>query len=680
MPVTRNPTGPDLSAMATVDVAPRTSSTGGSGFVVNPAIAGNNAWREAALDILAYEWANTDPAQRENFMQPYWGVGAVNGASKYGNLDMTDRVGANGIVYTSPATMAGLSRYLSTYVPGSNPTLESVIPYVPPAPNEYIESPDSVAARVSQFNNDRNYALNVAQENRIAAGQRASIAASNASSAAARSAASEASKNALAAAKMQADASRYGTDKQYAASIFGTNAGLWGSKEGNILDAIGGAGNLSLGYQGLLDQRVRDIIQNKSNPADFVERVHSIRALDAPVGTDVIGYRDVPELQGSIDKLYNYKPSAQPVPGAAAGASGVRDTVIRVGEKSAPMQKDTTEYVFNPTNAPLEVIPANAHGQALQMAMSRGFAGGSPAAPAFVDSPVVKTDIPKSPPVQPGPIDYDKNGPPPPLPTLPGNAYRGFTPYSWGELAANGVAPASAANPYANQQLYANEAGTKVVRVDPATGMTYSVYNDPATNPAMTSYNPNIRGSFSRTGSRDARTVVEGSTPRPDGQRRREYDQRPLGSGTTTTPTGEEIPENVTTPATNTQTTPAATTPVATTPAATLPASELNTIFKDYTDEQIQNLPFLKYLQGTMSPEAYNSLSTAFLQGPFGTLLPEAGALNLNQIHQISQDPDALGMLSSLYKGGNRNLASLIALAAQRAPVGNAIATSGIQT
>ena len=652
-----------LDQYGTIDVTPGVSSSAQPGYIINPNVAGNNAWREAALDILAYQWASTPPDQRDSFLQPYWGQGAVNGRSQYGDADMTDRVGADGIVYTSPATVASLSRYLSSYVPGSNPDLEGLIPYVPPAPNEYIESPDAIAARVNQFNNDRNFALDVAQENRIAGDNRASIAASNANAAASRAAAAQASQNQLAAASMAADASRFGTRGQFLSSIYNTDAGLWDAGQRNLLDAMQGAGSLSLGYQGLLDERVKDIIRNKSNPQDFVERQYSIRALQPPTGTDITAYRDVPELQGSISKLYNYNPPAQPTAPKLGAGGMVNDEIFRVGEKSAPAQKDTTEVIWNPTRAPIAVVPTNETGRALSQAYN-GYAPGT--LPGYVNTYLNDQGLQYN--DETGLAETKPEGDIGDVATGPASP-RGYTPYSWDELYSSGKRDVIAANPYASQPLYQDAAGT-VIRVDPATGMRYQVYR-PQTG-TVNYPSENVRTTQPISGAFDTSqtwNVARKRTAPP-----RNYSENPLGSGTTTTPAGGQINNTQNPP-------PPPVTPVTpVTPAAQLPASELNTIFKDYTDAEIQAMPFLQYLMGLQSPEQFNTLSTAFTNGPFGTALPEAGGMNLRKIWEISQDPDALGMLSSLYGGANRNLAALIALAAQRAPVGNAQATSGIQT
>ena len=732
-----------MPATSTIDLTPQVSSTNTGGMVINPNVVGNNAWREAAIDILAYQWASTPLDQRDQFLQPYWSQG------NYGSVDMTDRPGADGNVYSSPQTVAALSRYIASYVPGSNPQLEGVIPYVPPAPNEYIESPDAVANRVNQFNIDRNYALDVAQENRLAAGQAASIAASGRASASASADRQAAAKAQIAAAKIGADASKYGTQGQFKSSIFNTNAGLWGANESNLLAAMRDAGSLGLGYQGLLDERTNNIIKNLSNPADFVERMSSIRALQAPNPEQVAAYQNVPELQGSLSKLYNYKPSAQPVAptldGSASGTNpppaprpkrprrpegggmargGVTtDPVFMVGDKGVPAQKDTTEMVISHTpGAEYEVIPMNKDGRNLAQTM-RGYAGGTP-------------------------IDYTDNTPGPSAPANPTDSSpTGYSPIDWDEIYASGYGPARDANPYASQQTYISNDNQRVVRIDPATGMQYKVWGvAPTSNNLSRSYRPNVDmrkyGLENRNG--------------------RDYTIRPLGEGTVTTPTGGEQPGPATTPgwgetpggtgipapvvppgATPTVDTPAgpvnpntgrvgavpetpgayipdavgapremgnipvgyyvdpvtgALRPGQAPPAGSLPAGQPGapgtppaglggapagwdgTTFNNYTNAQIQDLPFLRYLQGIMDPATYNTMSNLYTTGPFGTMLPEAGAINLQKMYEILQDEDAAGMLQSLYKGGNSNLQSLLSMALARAPIGNARATSAIET
>ena len=107
------------------------------------------------------------------------------------------------------------------------------------------------------------------------------------------------------------------------------------------------------------------------------------------------------------------------------------------------------------------------------------------------------------------------------------------------------------------------------------------------------------------------------------------------------------------------------------TPAGTLPT---------YSDEMYQNLPSLKMLRGQMPVESYNQLNPGNAPGPFGTQLPESGALNYNRISQLMQDPVSFKLISSLYRAAGRDFAAEAGRAIVRAPLGNAAQGTLIRT
>lgn len=140
------------------------------------------------------------------------------------------------------------------------------------------------------------------------------------------------------------------------------------------------------------------------------------------------------------------------------------------------------------------------------------------------------------------------------------------------------------------------------------------------------------------------------------------------GSGTAAGPasqTSQQPPENITNP----------------------PPGPFNTTnipgfdFTSYSDEDYQNLPVLRFLQGRMSPEEYANYAGGMASGAFGTELPLSGSMNMSNIMEILQNPDAADVLRSLYRSGNLNWDALVGLAAARAPAGgNAVPLSGIFT
>jgi hypothetical protein len=105
-----------------------------------------------------------------------------------------------------------------------------------------------------------------------------------------------------------------------------------------------------------------------------------------------------------------------------------------------------------------------------------------------------------------------------------------------------------------------------------------------------------------------------------------------------------------------------------------------NTTLPVHEDIDFQNLPSLRFLQGLLGRNQFNAPATSSVEGPFGTNLPLSGLLNARRVLDIARDPDAQDALRSLYRGANLNYDTIVAQALRRAPVGNAVPTSGIFT
>ena len=99
-----------------------------------------------------------------------------------------------------------------------------------------------------------------------------------------------------------------------------------------------------------------------------------------------------------------------------------------------------------------------------------------------------------------------------------------------------------------------------------------------------------------------------------------------------------------------------------------------------YPDEVLANLPVLQYLKDQSKGSMFNTLSTASVPGAFGGQIPEAGAYNARQIYEISQDPVAMQMLSSIFRSANRDMSGEFMRTLGRAPRGNAVSLSSILT
>lgn len=309
----------------------QTSSTYRPGYVANTGlqtsgVPNNTAWREAAIDMLAYRWATADEATRADMV------------SRYGQLDPTD--GARYDPTTgqttyavSPQTNLILSQYVYSYS-GGDSYLDSALPYIPPRPDEFIEDPTTVALRVAQYNDDRNYGLNVRAEDRADRQQQLDQAYRQASLASAERIAAADNAAKLAAAQISADAQvqsasiaaeaqKYAAQLGFQANVYNTQGNIYSNQEAARLGALQSAGTLSLGLQNTYDARTRDIIANKSNPIDMVAREYSIRALQGPTGTNVPAYTNLP-ISDIINQQQNWQ--AAPAPTAPTLSGGVNTT------------------------------------------------------------------------------------------------------------------------------------------------------------------------------------------------------------------------------------------------------------------------------------------------------------------------------------------------------------------
>src|SRR3990167_6813262 len=298
---------------------PQTSQTAQPGYVLNPAKKGETAedWFQSSLDYLVKKWAGSDQVTRDTFLGTTWNT------AKFGSPSSNDYIGSDGMAFTSPSTVAVLTNYLKQYT-GGDPELDSAVPYRAPAPNDYIESPEQIALRMSQANADRTFGLQQQQEARLAYGQQldaqmqaASIAArsaeSSASNAAQIAAATIGANASMRNAEVAASANRYGTLGGLLGNIYGTQGGMYTAGEGNRVSALGTSGSLSAALQQIYDSRTHDIIANLANPADWVQREYTSRALQAPTGTTGPMFRDVPQLSEAINRLLNYTPGEAPI-------------------------------------------------------------------------------------------------------------------------------------------------------------------------------------------------------------------------------------------------------------------------------------------------------------------------------------------------------------------------------
>lgn len=98
-------------------------------------------------------------------------------------------------------------------------------------------------------------------------------------------------------------------------------------------------------------------------------------------------------------------------------------------------------------------------------------------------------------------------------------------------------------------------------------------------------------------------------------------------------------------------------------------------------DVDIQQTPGLRFIQGGQGAgEDFNRLSTSTIEGPFGTGLPLAGALNFTRAQEALQDPITGPLLSSLFRAASMNFAGEVERARKRAPTGQSLASTLVRT
>jgi hypothetical protein len=376
------------------DFKPQTSATYKPGFQLDPGRAGmttNTAWREAALSLLRYQWATSDPSTRQQLAGEF--------GTPLGEQDSIYRDPETGLVqiYSSPETNLILSYYLDSYS-GGNQYLDERLPYIAPTANEYIETPDAFATRVNNelLNADfdlkqKQYGLDVRQEDRLLAGQKLdyNLGLAQIQSGERIAAASEAGRIAAArisadasvqssqiaagatvqAANISAAASRYAADLGFDASVYSTQGQLFSAieqgkssrfaTEANIFNtqttarsnALNTAATLGLGLQQLGDTRVQDIIRNLANPIDLVQREYATRALPgAPEQNRIVAYSDIPGLSSILAAAKDFQP--QPGP----SAPGIGDVPV------APTRPGgTTSSTTNPPPKKKKPVPTTGH-------------------------------------------------------------------------------------------------------------------------------------------------------------------------------------------------------------------------------------------------------------------------------------------------------------------------------
>lgn len=608
---------------------PVTSSTYQPGMIPNQTAFGstitNLQWIQAFAEYWASRWAHGDRTVPDGWV-----------SAMHGEPDPTD---AGGLA--SPRTLLAFTRYAQQYKPGMDAQTDQTFPWVPPGPNEYVEDPVVTAARIGNEQWQKNFdeqlrQFNITTEEQarqfgLTLDQNERIAMSNAFNAA--------YQNQLA--KFATEAGIFSQQSQNALSLYNTSVGIWDSNEARRVETLGQAGQLSAALQGMYDARGQAAVAYSQNPGDMVARENQVRGIQASKAGEVGVFQNVDTLTEVIRRLIDYKPGDAPV---------------------APTMP----------NAPVAPVPV---GQDPLLANAgntgdTGYKAYTPPTPVMPGGQTAGSDVIKYPDVIPGYNGPDFSYPTQSVPNMPSAPSKILAPTPGGSATAN--------MPSGYQVI-----GGQIMRY--AYGKTAS---------------QGQRGGKLGTA---ARKMIVGD-PQADGQPNPELVQITGDNVKTTvtplkgTPMGNVAMQPMPMPLP--QMRPSALPPsgIRQSPLAMVMA-KLNMMnprtingvqafangtpdvnMPTYSDEAYQNFPSLKYMQGTMGSQQYNTLNTGMAQGAFGTQIPESGAINYRKYLDIARDPISLAALGSLYSSANRNLAAEVARARARAPLGQAMRTNLVRT
>lgn len=328
-------------------LTPRQSSTQQPGYIPNPradasdthpfgvGLATNQNWIDAFVEYWAAKWSRGDYTVPDGWV-----------SAKYGEPDRSDTEG-----YPGPRTLLAFTRYAQDYQPGKDVGVDQLMPWQPPAPDEFIEDPVSTANRVAQDNWEKQFDFNVQQAN-IANGlqgrqldlqQQAQI---QQAKIAAMTAFNQSFQNALSG--FATEAELYAAQENRRMNGFNTQAGIYNQQEQTRAGALQSAGQLGLGLQGLFDARGQAAIAAQANPGNFVERELLTRSLPNAPHQNVKAFKDVDQLSEAIRRLLDWK--AAPAPAMPDPGSMARPTAPNQASHQVPTS--ISEIISSITNPP----------------------------------------------------------------------------------------------------------------------------------------------------------------------------------------------------------------------------------------------------------------------------------------------------------------------------------------
>ncbi len=222
-------------------------------------------WKQTLAEYMASEWAHGNRDKVLEIISPTWY------SAKYGEPDPSDQYGK-----WSDRTLLAFSKWASEYQPGWSPYIDQVLPYVPPGPNDFIETPEQTASRIAQKEiNDE--IVESARQFDITEG-------------------------------------RTGYANWFANELerWQTEMGMFQFGEGERGTNLRKAGDLASALQTAYDARTKSALERRADPGDYILAEYESRALNPPAGTTSPAYKDVDSLADVIRRLIEYSPGTAP--------------------------------------------------------------------------------------------------------------------------------------------------------------------------------------------------------------------------------------------------------------------------------------------------------------------------------------------------------------------------------
>lgn len=630
-------------------ITPRTSPTMQPGYQTNQTPYGSlthQQYTETLAEYMASMWAYGGESRQQvlDMMSPVWY------SAKFGEPDPTDQDG-----YYSPRTILSFSRFASQYQGGS-PGLDQIFPYQPPTGNEFIETPEQTATRIAQANFERELDQQLKMQAATIQANAAEGAANRAFQAGENAAdrqLSAAETNAQIAAQMEgikaqikaAAMSAFNNAFSNEVSKFNVEAGMYNTQQGIQSANLQQAGSLSSVFQQILDERTNKAITAQLNPGDYLARESQVRAMNAPQGSENPAYQNYDLLTKIIEQLMN-------TPG------GVKPTAPDQAAFQPPPALQALMNYTPQTPAPISA-PA---------ATSGGFSGGASSGQSVADVIAAllkagagdanqRAGLPS-----PGGVASSAPGPTPGVTSSVPLQFSGvrnedvayLTP-GQRALVTTGLAGPSYGRDYTQYKVYDPNRNNYQFQPEDEIKPGSSVWLERFAYGGKPKHPQFMAGDPQRDGKPNPEVItIHNPGPKTRVDVEPVKDIKAMGRKHLRKMRKFAYGANMFDPE--------------------------NLALKTYSDEDYQNLPSLRYLQGQMPTNKYETLATGNTTGAFGQQLPESGSINYNKYLRLAKDPVSLAMVASSYRAGSRDLFAEVARAKARAPFGQAVQTSLIRS